>query len=204
MTMQLTKKQTNVLLGTILGDGFLQKTGKKNARLRLEHSQKQSDYVLWKGNIFGRLFQGKPSYLKRVHPESKATYEYCRWQSSSGPALGKWQRYFYPQGKKTVPNDIGSFLTEPIALAVWYMDDGYFNKTDGNSHIYLGRVTRPEAEILQKVALENFGIEAKIYDKKSKGFALFFGVKESKKLHTLIRPYIIESLQYKLFDPVTT
>ena len=74
--MELTKQQTNVLIGTILGDGFLQKTGEKNARLRLEHSQKQKDYVLWKGNIFGRLFQVKPNYLERVHPKSKETYKY--------------------------------------------------------------------------------------------------------------------------------
>ena len=202
--MKLTKQQTSVLIGTILGDGFLQKTGEKNARLRLEHSQKQKDYVLWKGNIFGRLFQGKPNYLERIHPKSKETYKYCRWQSSAGPAFGKWRKYFYPNGKKIIPINIGEILTEPITLAVWYMDDGYFNKIDRNSYIYLGRVTRTETEILQKAIMKNFDIVATIYDKKNKGFVLFFGAKETKKLQALIRPFIIESLQYKLFDPVTT
>lgn len=202
--MKLTKQQTSVLIGTILGDGFLQKTGEKNARLRLEHSQKQKDYVLWKGNIFGRLFQGKPNYLERIHPKSKETYKYCRWQSSAGPAFGKWRKYFYPNGKKIIPNDIGDFLTEPITLAVWYMDDGYFNKIDRNSYIYLGRVTHIEAEISREAIQKNFGIEATVYDKKNKGFALFFGAAETKKLHALISPFVIPSLQYKLFDPVTT
>jgi len=202
--MELTEQQRNVLVGTILGDGFLQKTGEKNARLRLEHSQKQKDYVLWKGSIFGRLFQGKPNHLERIHPKSKATYSYCRWQSDAGPAFGKWQKYFYPDGKKIVPDNIGDFLTHPISLAVWYMDDGYFNTKDRNSFIYLGRVMRSEAEILQKAVNKNFGIETTIYDKKNKGFALFFGAMETKKLQKLIRPFIIESLQYKLFDPVTT
>lgn len=202
--MKLTKQQTNVLIGTILGDGFLQKTGEKNARLRLEHSQKQKDYVLWKGKIFGRLFQGKPNYLERIHPKNKMAYQYCRWQSSATPAFGKWRKYFYPNGKKIIPSDIRKILTEPISLAVWYMDDGYFNKIDRNSYIYLGRVTSAEAEILQKAIKKNFGIEATIYDKKNKGFALFFGAVETKKLQNLIRPFVIESLQYKLFDPVTT
>ena len=202
--MKLTKQQTSVLIGTILGDGFLQKTGEKNARLRLEHSKKQKDYVLWKGKIFGRMFQGGPNYLERIHPKSKETYKYCRWQSSVSPAFGKWRKYFYPNGKKIIPNDIGNFLTEPITLAVWYMDDGYFNKTDRNSYIYLGRVTRAEAEILQKSIRKNFGIEATVYDKKNKGFALFFGASETKKLQALLRPFIVPSLQYKLFDPVTT
>ncbi len=202
--MKLTKQQTSVLIGTILGDGFLQKTGEKNARLRLEHSLKQKDYVFWKGSIFGRLFQGKPNYLDRVHPKTRATYSYCRWQSDATPVLGKWRKYFYPNGKKIIPNDIGNFLTEPITLAVWYMDDGYFNKIDRNSYIYLGRITRDEVDILQKAIRKNFEIEATIYDKKNKGFALFFGALETKKLQTLIRPFIVPSLQYKLFDPVTT
>src|SRR3989344_4058638 len=103
--MKLTKQQRSVLVGTILGDGFLQKTGEKNARLRLEHSQKQKDYVFWKGNIFGRLFQGSPNYLERIHPKSGGTYKYCRWQSSAGPAFGKMRKYFYPNGEKIIPND---------------------------------------------------------------------------------------------------
>ena len=90
--MKLTKQQTDVLIGTVLGDGFLQKTGEKNARLRLEHSQKQKDFLQWKGNIFGRLFQGKPKCLERTHPKSKKAYKYCRWQSSASPAFGKWRR----------------------------------------------------------------------------------------------------------------
>ena len=202
--MELTKQQKSVLIGTILGDGFLQKTGEKNARLRLEHSQKQRDYVLWKGQVFGRLFQGSPNYLERVHPISGETYKYCRWQSSACPAFGKWRKYFYPNGKKIIPIDIGKILTELITLAVWYMDDGYFNKVDRNSYIYLGRVTHVEAEILQKAIKKNFDIVATIYDKKNKGFALFFGATETKKLQALISPFIITSLQYKLFDPVTT
>ena len=205
-SMELTKQQTNVLVGTILGDGFLQKTGEKNARLRLEHSHKQKDYVLWKGNIFGRLFQGKPSFLERINTKSKKEYQYSRWQSSATPAFGKWRKYFYENGKKTIPKNIENFLVHPITLAVWYMDDGYFYKKDRNSLIYLGKISRSEGELLQKAVSKNFGIESKLYDKKNKGFALFFGVEETKKLHKIVKPFIIESFKYKinLLYPVTT
>lgn len=202
--MELTKQQTSVLVGTILGDGFLQKTGEKNARLRLEHSQKQKDYVLWKGKIFGGLFQGTPSYLERIHPETHETYKYCRWQSSASPSFGKWRKYFYPEGKKIIPKDIEKYLKEPITLAVWYMDDGYFYEKDRNSFIYLGRISKEEGELLQKAILKNFNINCKLYDKKNKGLALFFGVEETKKIQSIIKEFIIPTLQYKLFDPVTT
>jgi len=196
--MELTKQQKNVLIGTVLGDGFLQKTGEKNARLRLEHGHKQKDYVLWKGNIFGRLFQGKPSLLKRVNPKSGKEYKYSRWQSSATPAFGKWRKYFYQEGKKTIPKDIAKFLDQPITLAVWYMDDGYFYKKDSNSYIYLGRVSHEEGELLRRALLENFGLRAKLYDKKDKGFALFFNVEESKKLHKIISPHVLELFNYKI------
>ena len=45
---------------------------------------------------------------------------------------------------------------------------------------------------------KNFKIRANIYDKKKKGFALFFGVVETKKLHSLLDPYTLPSMQYKL------
>src|SRR3990167_10219321 len=44
----MTNKQKSVILGSILGDGFLQQTGKNNARLRLEHGLKQKEYLIWK------------------------------------------------------------------------------------------------------------------------------------------------------------
>jgi hypothetical protein len=41
-------------------------------------------------------------------------------------------------------------LTEPLSLAVWYMGDGYYFEKDHNAYIYLGRVTKREAEIAQR------------------------------------------------------
>ena len=198
--MRLTKQQSAVLVGTILGDGFLQKTGEKNARLRLEHGEKQKEYILWKGKIFGKLFQGKPFQMRRLHPKSKRVYGYWRWQSSAAPVLGEWRKYFYPNGKKIIPANIKKFLADPIALAVWYMDDGYYYKRDYSSYIYLGRVSRAEADIVSDAISKNFGLYPKVYDKKNKGFALFFGVVETKKLHNLIQPFIHQSLSYKLIQ----
>ncbi len=62
----MTRKQKAVVIGTILGDGFLQKTGRNNARLRLEHSLKQENYLLWKCHILENYFQSKVQYLERI------------------------------------------------------------------------------------------------------------------------------------------
>ena len=74
--INLTKRQKDILIGTVLGDAYLQKTGQKNARLRLEHGGKQKEYIMWKAKELGNLIQGKPKPLKRVHPITKKTYSY--------------------------------------------------------------------------------------------------------------------------------
>jgi LAGLIDADG DNA endonuclease family len=199
--ISLTRNQKAILTGTLLGDGYLQKTGLKNARLRLEHGGKQKDYLLWKMRAFPRLFQGKPVHLSRVHPKTLATYEYWRAQSSSSPVFGKWRTLFYPDGKKRIPENLVEILTEPLALAVWYMDDGYYNPKDKNSFLYLGRVSKKEAVCAQNMLIKNFELSARVYDKKEKGFALYFSPAETKKLHVLIRQHLVlPTFAYKLGD----
>ena len=196
--VNLTKKQKAVLVGTILGDGFLQKTGAKNARLRLEHGHAQKEYLLWKAQVFPRLFQGNPKYLEREHPHSKKIYKYWRYQSNTTPEFGAWRRLFYPDGKKHIPESLSDILTNPLSLAVWYMDDGYFYARDENSYLYLGKVSEREANIASRALYKNFDVLAKVYDKKEKGYALFFSVHETKKLHDVVRPFVLSLFDYKL------
>lgn len=187
----------SIIVGTVLGDGFLQKTGAKNARLRLEHSNKQKDYLLWKMQSLPRLFQGKPKYLSRIHPKTKRTYHYVRAQSNTSPEIGRLRDVFYKNGKKTIPIDFEKYLNE-LVLAIWYMDDGYYYKKDKNSFIYLGKLNQDEANIMSNVLNSKFNIKTKIYDKKNKGLVLYFSVSETKKMHNIIKQYIIPLFQYKL------
>jgi len=195
--MRLTQRQQAVLVGTVLGDGRLQQTGSRNARLRLEQGDKQKAYLLWKAEVFSRLFQGKPSYITRTHPATGRTYGYWRYQSNTSPELGKWKDVFYREGRKRIPENLEALLS-PLALAVWYMDDGYYYSRDRNSYLYLGRVSKHEAQIAQQAIQKRFGIRVRVYDKKQKGFALYFSVAETKKLHKLIGEHILPEFDYKL------
>ena len=192
-----------MLIGTVLGAGFLQKTGAKNARLRLEHGNEQKEYVFWKAAQFPRLFQGAPSYLERVHPKSGATYKYWRHQSNTTPEFGKWRVLFYPTGKKSIPQNLTHLLSNPLALAVWYMDDGYYYDRDKVSYLYLGRVSEKEAQIAQNAIEKNFHLTSRIYDKKKKGFALYFPRKETVRLHNTIRKHVLPLFSYKLTTSLT-
>jgi len=194
--ISLTKEQNAVLFGTILGDGYLQKTGEKNARLRLEHGYKQREYLLWKIEKLKPIFQGKPVYLERIHPLTKKIYKYWRHQSQSTPYLGKLRKIFYPNGKKKIPDNFEKYIN-PQMLAVWYMDDGYYYQRDKCSYLYLGNVSKEGANIVASAILKRFGIQTKVKQKK-KGFAIYFPHSQIEKLKLLIKGYIINYFNYKL------
>ena len=110
----MTRKQKAVFVGMILGDAYLQKTGENNARIRLEHSDKQEDYLIWKARVFPEYFQGKPVSLSRFNSQFGKTYSYVRWQSNASSEIGKWRKVFYDlTGRKVIPQEIKKLLTDP-------------------------------------------------------------------------------------------
>jgi len=194
--ISLSREQKSILFGIILGDGYLQKTGKKNARLRLEHGEQQKEYLLWKVRKLGKFFQGKAKYLERIHPITKKKYCYWRHQSQSTPYLGKLRKIFYPEGKKKIPEKLEKYLT-PLTLTVWYMDDGYYYLRDRCSYLYLGNVSEKEAKIVTRVLSEKFIIAARVKQKK-KGYAIYFSPEETQKLKNLIKGHMLSQFKYKL------
>ncbi|OGE18948.1 hypothetical protein A2871_02135 [Candidatus Daviesbacteria bacterium RIFCSPHIGHO2_01_FULL_41_23] len=201
----MDKIQKAVAVGAILGDGFLQKTGKNNARLRLEHSLKQQDYLIWKCKILSNFFQKKPEILTRNNLKFGKSYQYIRNQSYSGSEFGKLHQLFYVDGKKVIPDKISKLLKESVSLAVWFMDDGYYYPRDKIAYIYLPKLDSNSIKNLLIALKINYGLSPRLKIKKRGEYVLIFTVKETLKLIHIIKPYIIKSMSYKLpFDPVST
>ncbi len=199
----MNKRQKATLLGMILGDAFLQKTGERNAKIRLEQGEKQKEYLVWKASFFPGFFQGKPRLLERFNPYYQKTYRYIRWQSNSSPEIGKMRKLFYEQGRKKIPNNLPLLFKDPLSLAIWYMDDGYLYHRDKMIYIYLPRYKREEQKILLETLKINFGLKP-ILKLKRGNLVLVFSVKETKKFLPIVKPFIIHSMKYKLLDPVST
>ncbi len=194
----MIKRERSIVIGCILGDGFLQKTGKKNARLRLEHSALQKEYIFWKWRELRRYMQDKPKYLRRFNPVWKKRYNYYCCQSHSSPEFGEFQRLFYDEQHKRIPAAIGKLLNSPLALAVWFMDDGYYYKRDKTAYIYLSKLTAEDIQGLKDALAENFNLCPKLEKKKTRALDLKFSVEESKKLVNIIAPHVIESMRHKI------
>lgn len=195
-----------IIYGLVLGDGFLQKTGLKNARLRLEHSAKQREYMDWIFQSLSNLFETKPKPLSRQHPKTKQIYHYYRLQSHSSPVFGKLRRQFYYDNQKIIPENINKLLSSRLTLAVWYMDDGYYYRRDKSAHIYLSRLDHFSRQRLLKCLKDNFSLLAKIYCRPDRrACQLNFSGPNKDKLFELVRPYMIPMFNYKLpSNPVST
>lgn len=203
--MPVLKRQREIIIGTILGDGYLQKTGKRNARLCLEHSEKQRDYIQWKYEELRNLMQDRPKPIQRYNPRRKRTYTYYRCQTHSMPLLGRYKRYFYDeQGRKRIPENIGRLLRAPLSLAVWYMDDGHYYPRNGVACIYMPRYSEQELQRLLIALHENFNLSPKVVYKK--GYpCLLFSRDETQRLMEIIAPHIHPSMRHKTPpNPVTT
>ena len=200
----MTQKQKDVVIGMILGDAYLQKTGKQNARLRLEHSSDQKEYLEWKVSLLQNYFQTKILFLERTNAIWKKTYHYVRIQSTASPEFGKLQRLFYKESQKIIPKTITTFFKNPLSLAVWFMDDGYYYLRDRIAYLYIPNLDEDGRGYLLDALKNNFKL-LPVLKQKKRGFVLIFSVTETQKLMDIIKKFIIPSMRYKIsLDPVST
>lgn len=200
----ILKEQRLIILGTLLGDGYLQKTGKKNARLKIDHSIKQKEYIFWKYEKLKNLAQDKPKLIKRYNPIFKKEYHYYRFQTYSMNILGKYKRWFYKDNKKVIPDNIENIIKHPLVLAVWYMDDGYMDKKNKALEIYLPKYEIKDLNKLVSALKNVHNIIAEIVYKKNYP-VIRLKKEEAKKFVNKIEKHVIECMKYKIsFSPVTT
>lgn len=196
-SVPLTQRQKEILLGTVLGDGYLAWASGSSARLRIEHSNKQKFYVWWKYREFQNIMQDKPKFIERYNPIWDKRYQYYRCQTLAMSELQEYRDLFYKDGRKGVPSQLKKLLVSPLSLAVWYMDDGYYLQKDKIIYIYLSHYPPEELRLLQEILRDNFGIKTNLYQKK-RGYCFYVPVAETKKFLNLVSPFILKGFNYKI------
>ena len=184
----LTQYQKFVIIGSILGDGYLRITeGRKDAFLEINHSFKAKDYVDWKYRVLENIVKNKPK--SRKGKEGRIAYRFFTRQH---PELTDLLEMFYKNGKKIIPARI---KINPIILAVWYMDDGSKCR---NSDVYLN-TQQFEIEDQKRMlkALRKLGLKARL-NKDKKYYRIRFLKSSLPRFRRLISKYIIPSMKYKI------
>lgn len=198
--LSFSKRQKEILIGVILGDGHLEKLyTPTSGKLKIEHSYKQKDYVDWLYREFRNWVRTKPR-LRKVKTFGSVYWNYG-FSTYGHQLLGEFRERFYKEKKKVVPNDLEKDIT-PLGLAVWYMDDGSI-KSRKHKGVFLNTQGFEESELkkLQQILRNKFKIKSTTRDQtrnqKTKK-QIYFGGELGERFIAMIRSYIIPSMQYKI------
>ncbi len=200
----LSDMERAILMGSILGDGTLQKRGEKSFRHRVSHSIFQKSYVEWKYTKLNRLCQTTQP-PKEV--TTKKGFVSVEFYTASGDFLKEFFELFYkelPTGnfvKTITPELIEKLPLDPILLAVWFMDDG-----SARSDCYAANLATQcfslEEHHLLKDYLKKWDINCNIvkHSKKSGQYYLYIPRQAFPRLVEIIEPTVSEipDMVYKL------
>jgi len=191
----LTQLQNSIILGSLLGDGYLRIVpGRKNALLEINHTINQKDYVDWKYENLKSICRSCP--ISRNGNGKRIAYRFNTKQHSE---LTRFHRLFYENNKKRIPKNI---KLDPLMLAVWYMDDGSKCRENDvylNTQQFDSKDQEKCIEMLLDLGIESSINRDKNYKRiriKKYSLPIFFKI---------ISPFIIPSMKYKLsYNPVET
>ena len=197
--LSLTGSQTQMLLGTMLGDGSMSAKN-KNPLYRSQHSYKQHEYNLAKYQVL--------SEFVRTPPKKAKNYGYGDWSSLwatlTAPALWPIADLCLHEDKKLVTQRWLDQLTWE-GVAWWYQDDGSLSKGHSITFHTQG-FSKLEVELLASWLTQN-GIPAKVLPVKSRHksdrtyWVISLSVAATYVLAEKIQPFIVPSMQYKIGLP---
>lgn len=193
----LDERTRNILVGTILGDGCLERNG-RNVRIRIDHSVNQRDLVEWKWKELSALSPSIPRLVERIDSRTGNLHRNLRFTTQTTSKLNELFSYFYGSlGLKRVPVDISNVLNHPISVAVWYMDDGGRRKDCRSGYLNTNAYSVDEVDTLRNCLELNFDIETRIHFAAQKP-RIYIPQSQFDRFCELIRSLIIPSMQYKL------
>ncbi len=195
----LSGQQRQIVMGGLMGDGSISRKRMSGAgatvksRFRFGHGPKQNDYALWKAS----LLEGVPTTVSR---HSKGG-----WMVETTPLaeLDELRDAVYLGGKKVLSWDYLKELT-PLALAIWYMDDGGFqvrrqDGSAGRSEICVQAMESTTRDRLHEYLVDTYGLSVKLASRGGNAF-LVFDRDGTEAFHALISPYVPQCMDYKLLQ----
>lgn len=194
--LKMSSRQREILIGLLLGDGHLEtQNNGRTYRLKIEHSVKQREYVDWLYQEF-RDWVLTPPQVK-VGLRYETAYQKYAFQTLSVPSLRFYAQQFYDKRKKVIPVRIAKWLT-PLALAVWYMDDGSIKSNQHTTVLFNTQgFDRSDIVRLQAALLKNFGIQTGIRTQ-ADGLQIYLLSETIPQCKQLIENRIHPSMRYKL------
>jgi hypothetical protein len=207
--MNLNKQIKDFLIGTLLGDAHIGRTGFNKAFISFEQSSKKIEYLNYLFNITkeGEIPLMSETIKEYVREDSryKTTNKSLYFRTQSLESLKPMADLFLDtEGKKIIPNNIADHLT-PRSLAFWIMDDGQQVKSGGLT-LCTDSYNSKEIYILREALKKNFNLETTIHNKKGNDETIYERIYIKKDGFENIKPSLIQhmhdSMLYKINEDI--
>ena len=198
--LKLSDYQKEVLIGLLLGDGHLEtQNNGRTYRLKIEHSYFQKEYVDWLYNVFREWVLTPPQ--EKIQTLGGVQYKKFWFSTVSHGAFRFYGQQFYQGKGKILPKLIHKWLS-PLAITVWFMDDGSI-KSNRHRALILNTQSFSVSELqrLIKILKEKYGVEMKLRKQSRKSIEIYQLITVGntvEKFVQVIEPYILPSMRYKL------
>lgn len=183
------QRSEEILIGCILGDAYITKKG----QIRIEHGPKQKEYLLWKYNELKSLAYQRICEAERKDKRSGKMYK--SFYITLRQYFRSWHNIWYRDNKKVFPQDIP--ITN-LSLAVWYMDDGYWDRKA--VFLSIDGFSKTDRRKIQQFFRDQLKIESTINIRGK----LRIRKRSEENFIERIKPYIVSCMRYKIPNPVTT
>jgi hypothetical protein len=205
----LTDIAKSILIGTLLGDSSITKYNRNceavkilNSTITCGHSYKQREYTLYLKSLLEKeglkvnYTENPEAFTHVIGNRTCVCNGRCDIRISRSITFNYWRDLWYPNNKKVVPTNIKEHFTA-LSLAIWFMDDG--SKNNCSYYLHTEGFNIEDVIFLQKLLLDKFGIHSSINMMKNK--PTIYILAKSRELFTnIIKPYICESMRYKLIE----
>ena len=196
-------KNELLIYSMLLGDGWLCKKD-----LRIQHSEKQLNYLKWKKKILEKNNISCSSIKYRINKEGlgrNREYNAYYFYTKSYNFIKDFQdKYYQPNKISCILNNL-KYLT-PLSIAIWYMDDGGLShQKDKHGNIKANDLMlntglqKEENQIIIDYFKEVWNIHF-TQVKNNNVYRLRCGTKEARKFADIVKPYLIQNpeLIYKI------
>lgn len=180
--------QLQVLIGSILGDGYIPR---KCNYFALLHGIKQIEYLKWKAKQLGELIRSNIKERSYWHKKSNKILTNVFVNTIPHRIIKDLRQEFYKPDKR--PSLLYINQLNALGLAIWYCDDGSIIRK--KARICTNSFQREHLESVV-IALKNkFGFEKIWIDKDN---MLLFSANDSRRIRAIIKPFVPPCMEYKL------
>lgn len=188
----MNNEEFQVLVGSLLGDGCITERKHRGGGCLYTEGKRieDLDYLKWKAK---KLEKFHPIIYFDPHIKPNGLFYLTTRVHSE---LANFRRAWYPNGKKTIIiKDVEKL--NPLGLAVWYQDDGYYAYGHYALFLYSCGFTQSENNQLKNYFEKRWEINPKIFVKNNY-CSLRFTTRDRDNFLDLVEPHIVPCMVRKL------